>query len=181
MLRFFLVGAAVLAAVALAVSLGPARAFAYPAPTGLGNDSADCPPRPADWTSGDAFSQDEVETAQQLADACQLAVQQQAQTHSDLAGVDADVQSTQTAIVAAIGGLDQDVRQLDADVKAGNQPGTSNVAVSNWPTDQTVGFDAAGATKIDGDSQALHNDLWIILGAIVGCWLFGIVLSKVWP
>jgi hypothetical protein len=121
--------------------------------------------------------------AQELADACQLTVADAAAAHTDSG-----------TLATSLSTLAEDVTQLDHDVNSdsssevtaihgisGGSGPASTVTVANEPADQTVGLDASSQTEVDGDAEALHDDLWTLVGVIVGCFLFGIVLQKVWP
>lgn len=55
------------------------------------------------------------------------------------------------------------------------------VQVTNWPSDQTVAFDSTASGQLDGEAQSGHNDLWILIGVIVGCFVCDVFLRKVWP
>lgn len=55
------------------------------------------------------------------------------------------------------------------------------VQVTNWPGDQTVGLDTTSAGQLDGNAQSEHGDLWVLIGVIVGCFLFDVFLRKAWP
>jgi hypothetical protein len=55
------------------------------------------------------------------------------------------------------------------------------VQVTNWPTSQPVSYDTATAGTIDGQAQALHSDLWVLVGVVVGTFLMSEFLRKVWP
>lgn len=108
----------------------------------------------------------------------------EAQLHVDLGTLSANLGTVHTDSVARgtqLTTLHNDLVTLDSDVKASAYSGGGSVAVSNFPTDQTVAIDTTSSAQMSGIGQALHEDLWWILGAIVGCWLFGIVIRKVWP
>lgn len=137
-------------------------------------------------------------TAQELADGCQLTVTDQAQTHGDLGTLDTDVKGLQT------GQLDTDVKglqsgQLDADLKAVNTGAlftevkqldtditsfasanhTDLTGLTHSSTAQDVALSTPDRVELADSESALHSDIWLLLGAVVACWVGHEVLSRI--
>lgn len=141
---------------------------------------------------------------QQLTDGCDLAAQDQAQTHGDLgqlhtdlsAGgqldgdlgkLDADTQGTtsklgdvQADLDARLTTLESDLKQLHTDLTSSGGTG-SDVRVTNWPGSQPVSFDQSASDLVDGDASALHSDVWYAIGLSLGLLLAWLLWRAVGP
>jgi hypothetical protein len=126
---------------------------------------------------------DSVVIQQILEDACYRNEQLQATQHSDLGSIDADVTAVKSAVEALTSGgttlttLDGDLRTLDTDVKAICASGCGGTS----GTSGEVQLSSADRQLAADGSNQLNGDLWLILGAIVGCWIMGIAIGKLWP
>jgi hypothetical protein len=163
-------------AVTAAAAITPSAALAAP---------ASCATAPASYAGSDPV------VAQLVA--LQTDADADCQALSDrLDAVDGDV----TAGAAAAHTDAADVRSKLADLDATIDGWTSSaplnvtlpsggggeaVEVSNWPSDQTVALDSPSLQAQDGEADGLHDDLWVLIGAIVGTFALSEVLRKVWP
>ena len=58
---------------------------------------------------------------------------------------------------------------------------TGTVAVSNFPTTQTVQDDNYTLSSSDADFEGIHEDIWLLSGIVVGAFVFYVFIRKVWP
>ncbi len=136
---------------AVIMLLAPADALSYTTPSGLTPSSyaTVCPPRPGEPAEGATVSEQLLTTiAQELADSCYRREQLGSQAHTD-AG----------AIATRLG------EPLSTTVL-----GDPEVSVSNWasaPSSSTVEFSSTAKATVDGDVQALHDDAWFLVGALI--------------
>lgn len=106
--------------------------------------------------------------------------------------LDSDLTTGQTAAHADAQAIGQDVTAVHSVLAGWTSSNPLNVSlpaggsgqavqVTNWPTDQTVGLDPATMTAQDGIGQASHDDIWVLIGVVVGTFLLAEFLRKVWP
>jgi hypothetical protein len=153
------------------------------------------------FVTPEGISQDGLNTQQSLSDDCSIESTWWATQHDDVQAVKSavtalapggttlgDIKSSVDALTtgATLNTLDGDLAQLHSDNLAieaelnGGAPSGGGTAtdvsltgpVQLSPADRQLEADVAGQT--DGD-------LWIIVGAIVGCFAFGFVVNRVWP
>lgn len=102
------------------------------------------------------------------------------------AAVDADVQ----ALGTESSGEHSDLQKIDADLGTTLATSVTNwptggpgadVSVTNWPADQTVGLDGSTLTADSGIGEALHDDIWWVIGTLIGLFVVREILRKVWP
>jgi hypothetical protein len=166
----YLVTLVVGAAVPLASALGlPASATAAP---------TSCATPPAAYTGTDST----VAAVTQL----DIDVDTNCKAQTDrLDALQASLDSLKTANHSDLGSIEATVagwtasNPLQVALPAGGSG--QAVQVTNWPGDQTVGLDTTSSGQLDGLGQASHTDLWILIGAIVGTFVFGEALRKLWP
>lgn len=138
---------------------------------------------------------------QQATDGCYLTVQDAAQAHSDagsiasdLGTVDGDVKSTTSAVNGLTAGgvtlqtLDSDLKTLDTDVKATTaaveaipSSGGSGGSDPSSTDPQLVEFSSADRQLEADQGAAVTGDLWVIVGAIVGVFVSGVLLWRLLP
>lgn len=140
-------------------------AHAYSIPSGLeGHEAATvCPPRPADASEGASMTEvDLVTIAQELADSCYRREQVADQAHTDSG-----------AVVTRLG------EQLTTAVA-----GEPTVKIGNWeaaPASSTVELSSAAKSELDGNAQALHDDFWFAIGALLAVAVVGVLYAEIRP
>jgi hypothetical protein len=140
-------------------------AHAYSIPSGLSGHEAGtvCPPRPAD--AGESATPAEVDLvtiAQELADSCYRREQLAEQAHTDSG-----------AVVKRLG------EQLTTAIA-----GEPTVKVGNWeaaPASSTVELSAGAKAELDGNAQAIHDDLWFAIGALLAVAVVGVLYAEIRP
>jgi hypothetical protein len=96
------------------------------------------------------------------------------QAHTDAQAIDADVGAITTKLASWTTS-----NPLEVALPAGGSG--QAVQVTNFPADQTVALDTGSSAQFDGQSHSTHNDLWVLIGVIVGTFSLGEVLRRVFP
>ena len=166
----------------LLLSAGPAWAAA----------PASCSAAPAAYTGPDttvaalvALQTDADANCQALSDRLDLVDADvsaaKSQAHGDAGSASTDAATVAAAVNAVHSVVNGWTASTPLQVALPSGGGGGPVTVTNWPTDQTVGLDSASTSQADGIGQSDHGDLWVLIGAVVGCFLFDVFLRKVWP
>lgn len=139
--------------------------LAYSQPSGLtGHDySAVCPPRPADAPEGATVSEVALVTiAQELADSCARREQLAEQQHTDSASVTKRLGEQLTVGIAG-----------EPTVKVAN--------LAEQPTGGTVELSTGAKETVAGDAQAIHDDMWYLIGALFAVAVGFVLYSEIRP
>jgi hypothetical protein len=104
------------------------------------------------------------------------------QVDSDLGLFKTESHSDATAINGTLGAVDGDARQVDTDVQAVNASVKALPQGTTGPTGpQTVELGPSSTQQLDGIGQSEHGDLWVLMGIVVGGFVFMAALWKLWP
>jgi hypothetical protein len=149
---------------------------------------ASCATPPAAYTGSDpvvaAVTQQTIDAdtnCQALADRVDQVDGDVSQSHADAVAVKTATDAVKAAVDAVQGTVSGWTTSSPLAVTLPSGGSGHDVTVTNWPAVQTVGLDAPSSSAQDGIGQALHGDLWVIVGVIVGTFLFGEALRKIWP
>jgi hypothetical protein len=142
--------------------------------------------------SGAGEREADAEVQQGLDAVCDAEAAGSAQAHTDAQAIASDVAPLDgdlSSLKAAVNGLsangttldtlngdlasvNAELVQIDTDVKAGGSGGSSG---------DPVELGTATMAAVNGDFESEHQDLWAIVGAIVGAFLLAEVLRRIWP
>jgi hypothetical protein len=142
-----------------------------------------------------SFQLDNLE--QQTTDGCYASAGWWSTQHSDESAVKAavtalapngttlgDIKAAVNSLTngATLNTLDGDLGQLHADELAVEaELSNGGTGGGSTATVQPVSFDSTAAAQLDGEGQALHGDVYLLAGVIVGCFVMTEVLRRLFP